>query len=149
MTAAEFAKWMSVFKLRAFIATVAAVFTTPTRAIVTSATATGFQISATRDAEVRYEGTFTTTTTIGGPSQGEILLETALTNSTTASDWTVIARQPTGNTATLAVVLQLVSKGPWSLSRRIKAGAWVRIRLANVTGTVSAAINAELQEVLL
>ena len=144
MNGAEWLKWAQVFKLLR-----RAVIVAPSRVLVSSASATGFQPSATRDVEVRYEGTFSTTTTIGGPSNIEVLLETADTNSTTPGDWTVIARQRTNNTATLAVVLQLVQIIPWLLARRIPAGKWVRIRYASVTGTASAAVNAEQQEVLL
>lgn len=36
---------------------------------------------------------------------------------------------------------------PWSLSRTIPAGKWVRIRSGNVTGSASATINSTQQEV--
>ncbi len=124
-------------------------FATPSRSIVTSASATGFQPSATRDVQVNYEGTFSTTSSIGGPASVTVFLETANTNSTTPGDWTTIARQVNSNTLTLAVILQQVDVEPWSISRIIPAGKFVRIRSGSITGTASAALNAEQQEVAL
>lgn len=121
----------------------------PSRALVTSTSALGFQVSATRPAEVRYEGTFQTTSTIGGPAAISVFLETADTNSSTPGDWTTVARQSNSNTVTLAIALQSVDVEPWSLSRLIPAGKFVRIRSGSVTGTASATINAEQQETLL
>lgn len=123
-------------------------FASPSRSVVTSTSSTGYQISSTRDAFVSYEGTFSTTSTIGGPASITIFLETADTNSTNPADWTIIARQVNSNTITLAVVLQQVDIEPWSVSRMIPAGKYVRIRSGSVTGTATAAINAEQQEVL-
>lgn len=122
-------------------------FAAPSRSVVTSTSATGFQISSTRDAQVNYEGTFSTTSTIGGPAGITIFLETADTNSTTPGDWTIVARQVNSNTITLAVILQQTDVEPWSFSRIIPAGKFVRIRSGSVSGTASAAINAEQQEV--
>jgi hypothetical protein len=120
----------------------------PGRTLATTTSSTGFQISATRNAVVCYEGTFQTTSTIGGPSSITIYLETANTNSTTPSDWTVIAQQVNSNTITLAVVLQQVDIEPWSISRTIPAGKYVRIRYGNVTGTATATISSQQQEVI-
>ena len=106
-------------------------------------------MSATRDADVCYEGTFQTTTTIGGPSSITVFLETADTNSSTPGDWTIKAQQVNSNTVTLAVALQSVDVEPWSLRRVIPAGKFVRIRSGSVTGTATATINSQQQEVLL
>lgn len=124
-------------------------FATPSRSIVTSTSATGYQISSTRDALVCYEGSFQTTSTIGGPSSITMFLETANTNSTTPGDWTTIASQVNSSTITLAVVLQQVDVEPWSFSRIIPAGKYIRLRSGSVTGTASASVNAQQQEVLL
>lgn len=121
----------------------------PGRSIVSATNATGFQVSASRVADVCYEGTFQTTSTIGGPSSITVFLETADTNSTTPGDWTTIARQTNSNTITLAVVLQQVDIEPWSICRKVEAGKYVRIRFGSVTGTATATINAEQQETLL
>lgn len=120
----------------------------PGRSIVTTTSSTGFQISSTRAAQAYYEGSFSTTSTIGGPSAVTVFLETADTNSTTPSDWTTIASQTNSSAITLAVVLQQVDVEPWSFSRVIPAGKYVRIRQGSVTGTASASINAQQQEVL-
>lgn len=122
---------------------------TPGRSLVTAATATGFQVSATRVSKVCYEGSFSTTSTIGGPSSASVFLETADTNSTTAGDWTIKAQQTYTNTITLAVVLNQVQGNNWSICRYIPAGKYVRIRSGSITGTASATINATQQETLL
>lgn len=120
----------------------------PGRSMVTTTTSTGFQVSATRPASVCYEGSFSTTSTIGGPSSASVFLETADTNSTTAGDWTIKAQQTYTNTITLAVVLNQVQGNNWSFCRYVPAGKYVRIRMGSVTGTASATINATQQEVL-
>lgn len=120
----------------------------PGRSIVTATNATGFQVSSTRNAMVCYEGTFQTTSTIGGPSSITVFLETANTNSTTPGDWTIISQQLNSNTITLAVVLQQVDIEPWGICRMIPAGKFVRIRSGSVTGTASATVNATQQETL-
>lgn len=122
---------------------------TPGRSLVTATNATGFQISASRIVHVCYEGSFSTTSTIGGPSSATVFLETSDTNSTTPSDWTVKAQQTYSNTITLAVVLNQVQGNNWSMCRYVPAGKFVRLRTGNVTGAASATINASQQEVLL
>ncbi len=120
---------------------------TPGRSLVTSTSATGYQISATRQSKGCYEGSVSTTSTIGGPAAATVFLETADTNSTTPGDWTVRARQTYSNTITLAVVLNQVQSNNWSLCRDIPAGKYVRLRVGSVSGTASATINSEQQEV--
>jgi hypothetical protein len=121
----------------------------PGRVLVTSTSATGFQISSGRNARACYEGSFSTTSTIGGAAAVTVFLETADTNSTTPADWTTKARQTYSNTITLAVVLQQVQGNNWSMCRDIPAGKFVRIRSGSVSGTASATINTEQQETLL
>lgn len=121
----------------------------PGRSLVTTTTSTGFQVSSTRVSKVCYEGSFSTTSTIGGPSSASVFLETADTNSTTAGDWTTKAQQTYTNTITLAIVLNQVQGNNWSMCRYIPAGKYVRIRSGSITGTASATINTTQQETLL
>lgn len=121
---------------------------TPGRALVTTTASTGYQINATRAAQVCYEGLFSTTSTIGGPSSASVFLETADTNSTTPGDWTTKAQQTYSNTITLAVVLNQVQSNNWSFCRTIPAGKFVRLRSGNLTGTASVSLNATQQETL-
>lgn len=121
----------------------------PGRALVTTTASTGFQISASRVSHVCYEGSISTTSTIGGPSAASVFLETADTNSTTPGDWTTKASQTYSNNITLAIVLNQVQGNNWSMCRYIPAGKFVRIRSGSVTGTASVTINAQQQEVLL
>lgn len=120
----------------------------PGRSLVTSTSATGFQISGTRVARVCYEGGFATTSTIGGPASASVFLETSDTNSTTPGDWTTKARQTYSNTITLAVVLNQVQANNWAFCRDIPAGKFVRIRSGSISGTASVSLNAEQQETL-
>lgn len=119
----------------------------PGRSLVTSTSATGYQISATRQSKGCYEGSVATTSTIGGPASATVFLETADTNSTTPGDWTVRARQTYSNTITLAVVLNQVQSNNWTLCRDIPAGKYVRLRAGAISGTASVSINSEQQEV--
>lgn len=118
----------------------------PGRTLVTSTSATGFQISATRQTKACYEGSFATTSTIGGPASGTVVLETADTNSTTPGDWAIKARQSYSNNITLAVVLNQVQGNNWTICRDIPPGKFVRLR-SSTTGTASVSINTEQQEV--
>lgn len=122
---------------------------TPGRSLVTSTSATGFQVSATRNARVCYEGSFSTTSTIGGPASASVFLETADTNSTSPSDWTTKAKQVYSNAITLAIVLNQNQGNNWSFCRDVLAGKFVRIRSGSISGTASASINTEQQESLL
>jgi len=120
----------------------------PGRALVTSTSSTGYQISATRNARACYEGSFATTSTIGGPASGTVVLETADTNSTTPGDWTTKARQSYSNTITLAVVLNQVQGNNWTICRDIPAGKYVRLRSSVTGASSSVSINTEQQETL-
>lgn len=117
----------------------------PGRTLVTSTSATGYQISSTKSALACYEGSISTTSTIGGPSSGTVVLETATTNSTTPGDWTVRAQQTYSNTITLAVVLNQVQGNNWAFCRKIAAGLYVRLR-SSVTGTASVTLNTTQNE---
>lgn len=121
----------------------------PGRSLVSSTSATGFQVSSTRPAQLCYEGSFSTTSTIGGPASASVFLETASTNSTTPGDWTTKAAQTYTNTITLAIVLNQVQGNNWSFCRMVPAGVYVRIRSGSISGTASVSINAQQQESLL
>lgn len=117
------------------------------RSITTGTGATGFQISASRDSDVHYSGTITTTATIGSGQIGTLVLEMANTNSATAGDWTEIGRCTNGQTITLAIALQSVQTIGCQLSGFIPAGKYAKIRSISTTGTPSFAYNSG-QEVL-
>lgn len=120
----------------------------PGRTLSTADTDTGFQVSATRNALVCYEGYFSTTTTIGGVSQAVVYLETANTNSTSPAAWTVIAQQAYANSLSNTATLTQQQAVGWSFCRTIPAGKYVRIRQAAITGTASVVLNNTQQEVL-
>lgn len=120
----------------------------PGRTLVTSTSATGFQISATRNALACYEGYIQTTSTIGGPASAVVFVETADTNSTTPSDWTTKAQQAYANVISLAVVLNQQQSNNWQICRMIPAGKYVRIRQGSVVGTASVVLNSTQQETL-
>jgi len=110
---------------------------TATHSFVSSTSSTGFQVSSTRDSEVNYSFTISTTATIGGASSGTVFLEIAATNSTTPSDWTTIAKFTNGQTITLAVALQSVQTMGGQLSGYIPLGYYARLRTLNNSGTPS------------
>lgn len=109
---------------------------TPSHSIQTvAASGNGFLVSSTRDYNVSYSTSISTTATIGGASSGYIVLEIAATNSSTASDWKEIGRLTNGQTITLAIALQSVQIIGGSLSGTVPAGYYTRLRSVNVSGT--------------
>lgn len=118
-----------------------------TRSLVTGTGATGFQVSATRDAMVGYNVTMSSTATIGGASNATVVLEICATNSATPGDWVEISRLTNGQTITLAIVLQSVQAVAGQLSGIIPAGYYAKLRTV-ITGTASATFNTG-QEVML
>lgn len=111
-----------------------------TRTIQTvAAAANGWQLSSTRNATVSYSTALTTTTTIGGPSDGSVVLEVCSTNSPTAGNWITINTARASQTATLAIVLQLSSVNASTVVGIVPAGYYVRLRSITTAGTFSAA----------
>lgn len=117
------------------------------RSLTTGTGATGFQVSASRDALVGYNVTMSTTATIGGASTVTVVLEICPTNSATPAAWVEIARISNSQTITLAVVLQSIQGVAAKLSGVIPAGYYAKLRTVT-TGTASALYNTG-QEVLL
>lgn len=117
------------------------------RSLVTGTGATGFQVSATRDAIVNYNVLLSCTATIGGAAVATVVLEVAATNSATPGDWKEIARASSGQTITLAVVLQSVQTAAGQLSGVVPAGFFAKLR-STTSGTASATFNTG-QEVLI
>lgn len=120
---------------------------TTTRSIVTGTGATGFQVSATRDAEVRYSTTIVTTSSILGSQVGTDVLEIGPTNSATSTDWSEIGRCTNGTAYTLAVAIQGVSTQACQITGYVPASYYVKIRSINVSGTPTFTYNSG-QEVL-
>lgn len=107
----------------------------PGRSIVTGTGATGFQVSATRDAFISASVGIVTTASIGSGQDGYIALEIAPTNSATPSDWVEIGRSRNGQVYTLAIALQGVQTIAGDIARMIPAGYYAKYRAVNVTGT--------------
>lgn len=108
----------------------------PSRSIVTGTGATGFQVSATRDAEVQYSPTMVTTASIAGNASSVLVLEIATTNSATASDWKEIGRLTNAQALSLAITLQSVQTTSGLLTGIVPAGYYAKIR-AITSGTVT------------
>lgn len=120
----------------------------PARSIVTTAAAAnGVQISATRDAFVRYDVATSTTSTIAGSSSVVVVLEICATNSAVAANWTAISTIQNSQAFTLAVALQGIQNLTQSLGGIIPAGYFSRQR-STITGTGSATASTQ-QECLL
>lgn len=120
---------------------------TSTHSIVTGTGATGFQVSSTRDAEVRYSTTIVTTSSIAGSQNGTVVLEIAPTNSATSTDWTEIGRCTNGTSYTLAIAIQGVSTQACQITGYIPSGYYAKIRSVNNSGTPTYTYNSG-QEVL-
>jgi len=123
----------------------------PARTIVTvAAAANGWQPTggATRNYEVNYSVNISATSAIiAGSSSVTVVLETALTNSPNAGDWTIIGKMSNAQTVSLAITLQIIQPLMRNITRKIPAGSWVRLR-SIITGTGSAVYDSG-QEILL
>lgn len=108
---------------------------TPGRSLVTGTGATGFQVSALKDAFITYSPKIVTTATIAGGQDGYTVLEICSTNSSTAGDWKEIGRVENGQALSLALTLQSVQPVGAPLCGFLPAGWYAKIRTVNVTGT--------------
>lgn len=117
------------------------------RALVTSTSAGGTQLSSTRDAFVSYSTTITTTATIGGASAGYVALEVCPTNSAVGTAWQEVGRSGNSQTITLAVVLQSIQGVSGGVTGIVPAGYYERLRSVTVSGAPTFAYNSG-QEVL-
>lgn len=110
----------------------------PSRTIQTvAAAANGWQIDASRDSDVNYTVNTSSTSSIGGNSSSYVVLEVAATNSSTAGDWTEVARSGNSQALTLAITLQSVQQVQGVLHTMLPAGYYVRMRSV-LSGTASA-----------
>lgn len=109
---------------------------TPSRSIVTGTGATGFQVSATQDADVQYSPTMVTTASISGNASDVLVFEICSTNSATAGNWIEIGRLSNAQALTLAITLQSVQTTSGLLGGIIPAGYYAKIR-ATTSGTVT------------
>lgn len=109
---------------------------TPSRSIVTGTGATGFQVSATQDADVQYSPTMVTTASISGNASDVLVFEICSTNSATAGNWIEIGRLSNAQALTLAITLQSVQTTSGLLGGIIPAGYYAKIR-AITSGTVT------------
>lgn len=100
-----------------------------------AASANGFQLSTTRNVSVFYSVNINTTATIGGASDGYVVLEICATNSATASAWQEVSRTRNGQTISLAITLNSVQNIGGELMNIVPAGYYVRLRSVNTSGT--------------
>lgn len=105
--------------------------------IVTSTSAGGTQIHATKDSTVHGSVSTSITTTVGGTSTSEIVAEICATNSTTPGDWQEAGRVGDSNTITLAIALNSVQPGKKQLCFDLPGGWFFRYRSLNGAGTHS------------
>lgn len=110
-------------------------YTTTTRSITTNTGAAGFQISATKRTDANYAVRIVTTATIANPASGYLVLETAPTNSATASDWRIVSRCGNGQNVGLALALSSEQTIECDLDGPIPAGWYAKIRSVTVSGS--------------
>lgn len=114
-----------------------------TRTIQTVAAAgNGWQIDATRDAEVGYSVGISTTISLSGNASGYVALEIAATNSATAANWTEIDRVTSGQSGSLVIGLTLTQSAGGSVRGWVPAGWYARMRSVNTAGTPTYAVNS-------
>lgn len=112
-----------------------------------AAAANGFQISSSRNSEVRYSITISSTVSLSGSGTGYVVLEISPTNSSTASDWIEIGRVSSGQSGTLVIGLVLNQIGGGQICGTIPSGYYVRLRSVTIGGTPTYTYNSG-QEVL-
>jgi hypothetical protein len=93
-----------------------------------------FQVSSTRDSEVRYSVDISTTVSLSGGAVGRVVLEMA-TNAAFTTGVQELQSFGNGNTGTLVVGLVLTQLATACLSGEVPAGNYVRLRTVNTTGT--------------
>lgn len=118
-----------------------------THSFTTGTGATGFQVSASHDSEVRYNVTIATTATIAGGADGTVVLEMAPTNSATAGDWVEVGRFRNGQAISLALTLQSIQTTASQLTAFVPKGYYLKLRTINNVGTPTYTYNSG-QEVL-
>lgn len=118
------------------------------RSIVTSTSGGGFQIDAAKYSYVSYSITIQVNASglLAGASSGYVVMETASTNSTTASDWKEIGRWTNGQTFTSLLTLASTQPMGSDVGKFIQPGYFVRLRSVVVSGTPTFTINSS-QEV--
>lgn len=107
---------------------------------------TAFQISTTRDADVRYSVQCTITASISGGQACDVILEIASDSGFTSNVQT-LGIGGGGQTYTLAIALQGVTLLTGQVSGYVPAGYYARVRTVNVTGSPTYLMRAG-QEVL-
>lgn len=107
----------------------------------------GFQVSTTRDSQVRYSVDIATTLTIAGGQVGTVFLEMSPV-SDFSSGVQELGRMVNGNLGTLVVGVTLNQNMTGTMSGYVPAGYYIRIRTANTTGTPTFTYRSG-QEVLL
>lgn len=108
--------------------------TVRSQSAATRALNTAFQVSATRDAEVRYSVQCTITASISGGQACDVILEIA-SDAAFTSNVQTLGIIGTGQTYTLAVAIQGVAPQTAQLTGYIPAGYYARLRTVNVTGS--------------
>lgn len=105
-----------------------------------------FQISASRDADVRYSVQVTSTANLIGGQTGSVFLET-YSDSGCSLNTQELSRFVNGNSVSLAIALTAIQIVGQPVNGYIPAGSYVKIRTANTLGTPSFSILSQ-QEML-
>lgn len=119
----------------------------PSQSAQTRSLNSAFQISSTRPSLVTYSIRITTTASIGGNQDGDVILEIASDSGFTTNVQTLSITQ-NAQAISLAVVLNSVQTQTGVLSGFVPAGYYARLRTVNNTGTPTFTYRAG-QEVLM
>jgi hypothetical protein len=95
---------------------------------------TAFQVSTTRDSEVRYSVDISCTSTLLGGQAGTVVLEVA-TNSGFTTGVQTLSQFINSNSVSLAIAITVTQINTACVTGYVPAGYWVRLRTVNTTGT--------------
>ncbi|SKA15573.1 hypothetical protein, partial [Sediminibacterium ginsengisoli] len=90
-----------------------------------------FQVSATKDASVRYSVEIACSISVSGGQAGVVFLEISPNNST----WTEAGRFSNSNTGAVVIGLSVTSSVAGQISADVPAGYYVRLRTSATTGS--------------
>jgi len=93
-----------------------------------------FQLSTTRDSEVRYSVDISCTSTLLGGQSGTVILEMA-NNAAFTTGVQTLCQFTNSNSVSLAIAITVTQINTACLTGYIPAGNWIRLRTVNGTGT--------------
>lgn len=124
----------TVSSLAAGVTSAQTVTTSPLSVSLVGSGATGTQVHATKNSNVKFNISTQTTSSIGGPGTSLVALKICATNSSTEANWTTVATLENDQTITLAITLNSIQTVKGQLSANVPVGYYVKL-VNSGTGT--------------